>query len=146
MQVRAARTADASRLAELSTQLGYPASPDDMQRRLPHLDAERHFLRVAERETGDVVGWIHASHVLLLDSEPYVEIKALVVDEGARGQRIGEALLESAEEWARSLPCLIMRVRSNVLRERAHRFYERRGYAIFKTQRVFGKTLERVLR
>lgn len=34
-----------------------------------------------------------------------------------------------------------MRVRSNVIRERAHRFYEREGYARIKAQAVFRKQL-----
>jgi catechol 2,3-dioxygenase-like lactoylglutathione lyase family enzyme len=39
--------------------------------------------------------------------------------------------------------CEMMRVRSNVIRERAHRFYtERLGYEVVKQQMVFGKTLE----
>jgi GNAT superfamily N-acetyltransferase len=96
---------------------------------------------VADDVDGGVLGWIHAAHIVLLDSDPYVEIKALVVDEAARGRRIGQELVAAAEGWARALPCLQMRVRSNVLRERAHGFYERHGYRLAKTQRVFDKRL-----
>src|SRR4029453_18553577 len=99
MEMRPARAADAARLAELATQLGYPSTAADISRRLPALAAEAHFLRVAERD-GDVVGWIHAVHVQLLDSDPYVEIKALIVDERARGGRIGEALVGRVEGGA----------------------------------------------
>jgi hypothetical protein len=34
-----------------------------------------------------------------------------------------------------------MSVRSNVIRERAHAFYERHGYIHFKTQKAFRKPL-----
>lgn len=141
MKVRTAAVSDADRLAELATQLGYPSSGDDIRRRLPLVDEDGHCLRVAELD-GRVAGWIHAAHVALLDSDPYVEIKALVVDEQARGLRIGEELVREVESWARARGCAALRVRSNVLRERAHRFYERLGYEIQKTQRVFGKRLD----
>jgi GNAT superfamily N-acetyltransferase len=140
MKVRAAAPSDAGCLAELATQLGYPSTGDDIRRRLPLVAGDGHCLRVADLD-GRVAGWIHAVHVTLLDSDPYVEIKALVVDEGARGRRIGEALLDEVESWARQRGCSAMRVRSNVVRQRAHRFYERLGYEIVKTQRVFAKTL-----
>jgi GNAT superfamily N-acetyltransferase len=125
VKVRAAASSDAVRLAELATQLGYPSTAQDMRRRLPELAGESHFVRVAEVD-GQVAGWIHAAEVVLLDSDSYVEIKALIVDAEARGRRIGEALVDAAELWAR---------------ERAHRFYARLGYEIQKTQRVFGKRL-----
>ena len=140
MKVRAAVVSDAGRLAELATQLGYPSTAEDIRRRLPLVDGDGHCLRVADLDEG-VAGWIHAVHVALLDSDSYVEIKALVVDEQARGRRIGEALVGEVESWARQRGCVAMRVRSNVVRERAHRFYQRLGYEIFKTQRVFAKTL-----
>lgn len=142
MVLRPAAPSDAPHLAALTTQLGYPSSSEDILRRLPLIAGPAHFLRVADGADGGVRGWIHAAHVVLLDSDPYVEIKALVVEEAARGRGIGETLVTAAEAWARGLPCLEMRVRSNVVRERAHRFYERHAYAITKTQRVFAKRLE----
>src|SRR5262245_50638622 len=99
MEMRTADADDADRLAELATQLGYPSSAADIHRRLPALRSDRHLVRVAARD-GRVVGWIHATRVELLDSDPYVEIKALIVDEQERGARVGEALVAEAEQWA----------------------------------------------
>jgi hypothetical protein len=48
-------------------------------------------------------------------------------------------LLAAAEAWAREQGFASMRVRSNVLRERAHRFYLREGYLEKKRQAVFLK-------
>ena len=45
------------------------------------------------------------------------------------------------QDWARAQGFASMRVRSNVIRERAHRFYEREGYARIKAQAVFRKPL-----
>lgn len=67
------------------------------------------------------------------------EILALSVDENNRSNGIGAALLRTAEEWAREQGARRVRVRSNVIRKDAHRFYEREEYAPVKDQRVFEK-------
>jgi GNAT superfamily N-acetyltransferase len=58
----------------------------------------------------------------------------LVVDEAVRSRGAGARLLDAAEAWARERGCAEMRVQSNVVRERAHTFYERHGYATIKAQ------------
>ncbi len=82
IRIRKARRGDAARIAQLSGELGYPASA------------------------------------------------------GA-----GAKLLQAAEEWARKRGCKGMNVRSNVIRERAHKFYEANGYEHYKTQKAFRKPL-----
>ena len=49
--------------------------------------------------------------------------------------------MKAAEAWARKRGCNEMRVQSNVLRRRAHAFYERHGYAKIKSQYHLRKTL-----
>ncbi|HEY3676065.1 MAG TPA: GNAT family N-acetyltransferase, partial [Candidatus Tumulicola sp.] len=68
-------------------------------------------------------------------------IAALVVDESERGNGTGAALLQAAEAWARERGVRCIRVRSNVIRADAHRFYEREKYAPLKDQRVFEKRM-----
>jgi len=68
-------------------------------------------------------------------------VNGLVVDEKVRSRGAGWSLLQAAEEWARKKRCKGMSVRSNVLRERAHGFYERHGYEHYKTQKAFRKKL-----
>jgi len=141
--VRKAAPADADRLADLSTALGYPMAPDEASRRLGEIsDHPDHRLLVADIE-GRVEGWIQVSLPRVFETLLQAEIAGLIVDEAARGGGIGRALLGAAEEWARAQGCLAIRVRSNVARERAHAFYEREGFAIIKTQRVFEKRLAR---
>jgi GNAT superfamily N-acetyltransferase len=65
----------------------------------------------------------------------------LVVDEGHRGRRIGRLLMETAEAWASARGCEALYVRSNVVRERAHRFYKEMGYDLIKQSCVFLKEL-----
>ena len=69
------------------------------------------------------------------------EIGGLVVDEGLRGRGVGRMLMRQAEVWALAQGCRAIRLRSNIVREGAHSFYERLGYSRLKTQTVFRKPL-----
>jgi GNAT superfamily N-acetyltransferase len=60
-----------------------------------------------------------------------------VVDESMRGEGIGSALVAYAREWARDNGCARLRVTTNVTRLDTHQFYERRGFRLSKTQKVY---------
>ena len=142
VKIRRARQADAARIAELSGQLGYPATARAMAWRLKLALREKDgACFVAEAKVDGVVGWVHVSVTPLLEVEKRAEVNGLVVDEKVRSQGAGWRLMQAAEEWARKKRCKGMSVRSNVLRERAHGFYERRGYEHYKTQKAFRKEL-----
>lgn len=140
--IRTAQAKDAPRLAALSGQLAYTATPDEILRRLPRLARDHeHVVFVAEDCSGTVIAWTHAFVCHLLEADPQTEVSVLVVDEARRGNGVGRLLMERVEQWARQKNCWAVRVRSNVTRERAHAFYGRLGYETVKTQRVFRKTL-----
>lgn len=142
--LRQARLEDAPALARLATQLGYPSTEVQMARRLsallPRVD---HWLGVAENSiSGQVVAWLHASLVCALESDPHAEILGLVVDEGCRGQGVGQQLVDAAAQWARDQGMERLWVRSNLVRQQAHHFYRRLGFVDIKAQQVFGLPLE----
>lgn len=142
LKIRRAKSEDAPRLAELTTQLGYPATPADLRQRLRQISpASQNAVFVAEAKEAGVVGWLHVTKQALLESDVRAEVNGLVVKEGHRSLGAGARLLVAAEQWARNRRCKSMSVRSNVIRERAHRFYERNGYEHFKTQKSFRKPL-----
>jgi GNAT superfamily N-acetyltransferase len=121
--------------------LGYAATPAEISQRFAEeREDSRHVLLVAE-SGGAVIAWMGLAEEHSFLHEPRVEIHGLVVDEAHRGAKIGAKLVERAEQWARARGCKTMLVRSNVIRDRAHRFYERLGYTTVKSQRVFTKTL-----
>jgi GNAT superfamily N-acetyltransferase len=142
VRIRRARRTDAARIAELSTQLGYPSTAQQIDARLLRLmPTSKHAVFVAEAPGPDVVGWIHVSVANLLECDVRAEVNGLIVAEAQRSLGAGAKLLEAAEEWARMCGCRAVNVRSNVIRERAHKFYERQGYEHYKTQKAFRKTL-----
>jgi GNAT superfamily N-acetyltransferase len=142
LRIRRARMSDASRLAQLSGELGYPATTAEITKRMHKLKpASQNALFVADSLDAGVVGWAHVSVTHLVEVGTRAELNGLIVAEGQRSLGAGARLLETAEEWARKHGCPSMSLRSNVIRERAHKFYERRGYEHYKTQKAFRKSL-----
>jgi GNAT superfamily N-acetyltransferase len=139
---RVANLQDSEQLALLCGQLGYPATPAQVRRRLEALQrAGDQAVYVSLSAGGNVSGWIHVfvRHLLLVDR--HAEIGGLVVLAGQRGRGIGRLLVKRAEDWARERGCQSVYVHSNVARQRAPRFYEGIGYRQIKTSRLFLKEL-----
>lgn len=87
------------------------------------------------------MGWVHAFVKYSIDAGPRAEIGGLVVDESHRGLGLGKLLMGEAEEWARSRKLEGVYLRSNVLRQSAHGFYEAIGFRRIKSQHCFLKLL-----
>jgi GNAT superfamily N-acetyltransferase len=142
LKIRRAKNSDAPRLASLAGQLGYPTTPAQLRERFRRIHpASQHAIFVAESAKDGVIGWLHVSRQPLLEEELRAEVNGLVVADGQRSLGAGARLLATAEDWARKHGCKGMSVRSNVIRERAHKFYERNGYEHYKTQKSFRKPL-----
>jgi GNAT superfamily N-acetyltransferase len=141
--IRRARLADAPIIAELSGQLGYPASEGEIAERLARLLPRPHdtVVLIAESSEHEVMGWLHLSAVPLLEVPLCAEINGFIVAEGQRSLGAGGKLLEAAERWAKKRGCKNIRARSNVIRDRAHAFYVRHGFEHIKTQKAFRKDL-----
>ncbi len=142
IEIRRAIPGDAGAIAELATALGYPSSRIVVSKRLADtLSRNDHFVAVAVDASCRVIGWIHACEELRIESDRKVEVGGLIVKKQERGKGAGLKLLEAAESWAAELGVADIRLRSNVVRENAHAFFERAGYRNTKTSRVFDKTL-----
>jgi GNAT superfamily N-acetyltransferase len=137
--IREAFAGDAQRIVTLAHQLGYDVGVEHVRRVLEDRVSWREVFVAIVPRVG-VVGWTSVTaRATLLDYR--AEIEGLVVDDEYRSNGIGALLLDRAETWARDRRCPAVRVLSNVVRERAHRFYDRRGYEILKSEYVFLKRL-----
>lgn len=133
---------DTPALAELCTELGYPSTPGQVQKRLDALlGRSDQAVFVAALPDGQLAGWAHAWLCVEMESDAFVELAGLVVADGLRSQGIGRALLDEVEAWARAAGVPAVRLRSNILRTRAHEFYLRQGYEKYKTQAAFIKKI-----
>lgn len=130
-------------LARLASQLGYsdPIQTIEMRFRRIQRDRRYHciFVAVLSPSEKSLIGWIHVLIDKLLTVGPRVEVGGLVVDEKQRGRGVGAALLHSAEVWARKQRYSPIIVRTNVVRQQAHKFYEKCGYQLLKQSKVYTK-------
>jgi len=143
LTIRPARAGDAPRLADLCGQLWYPTTVEQVEQRLAQIQAGDHRCVYVAEVDGAVAGWIYVYAVHSLLDDPHAEVGGLIVDEACRGQRIGERLLRQAEQWAADRGCCAVSVRSNVIRTDAHRFYQRLGYRVVKSQLALRRDLHK---
>ena len=129
-------------IARLNGQLGYPSSKEEVRSRLGRLQESGNDIVFIATLDGSIVGWIHVFYTLRLETGPFCEIGGLVTEELHRGRGIGRALVRRAEHWVREKGCLELRVRSNVVRAGAHRFYTDYGFKETKEQKVFHLLLD----
>ncbi len=130
LRIRPAASGDAATLGRLLEQLGYPTDADEIPQRIEKLHARPGtMVLVAENENGEPVGvvTVHLFQTMHAN-EPAAWLTALVVEEKARGQGVGSALVARAEEWAIEHGALRISLTSALHRERAHEFYKSRDY------------------
>jgi len=140
--VRIASLDDVDRIVELTAQLGYDVDAATVRERLERiLQRQDHRFMVAEID-GRTVAWLHAVVSDYIETGPFVVVAGLVVDRSVRNAGIGRALMAAAEQWATTQGCRVVRLWSSAARTKAHRFYERLGYAHIKTQYSFVKSVD----
>jgi predicted N-acetyltransferase YhbS len=135
--IRPAFKEDAPHITKLSLELGYNISVEKTIENLDILERSIFDAVFVAIMNGEIVGWIQVSHITRLETGVFCEITGLVVDGRCRGGGIGKQLIRSAVKWSRGHNCATIRVRSNVLRNDAHLFYERLGFTSLKEQKVY---------
>jgi GNAT superfamily N-acetyltransferase len=141
--IRSARAADLPRLFELYAQL---AIESDEPPRTPTANDARAFHDVLAdpRQTvlvAEVDGRLAGAATLIIipnathGGAPYAIAENVVVDAPMRGHGLGQALIRRAADDARAAGCYKLSLTSRLVREDAHRFYERLGFRT--TQRAF---------
>jgi GNAT superfamily N-acetyltransferase len=141
LELRLIAPEDAAAVSELSSQLGYQASPEEVRERIEALARHIDTLALVACLHGEVVGWIEAEIARHLQSAPHALITGLVVKDGIRSLGVGKQLCSEVEHWAASNGLSVIRVTSRITREQAHRFYLREGFVQTKTSAVFEKIL-----
>jgi GNAT superfamily N-acetyltransferase len=135
--IRPIQESDTEVMVSLLNQLGYLATHIEMTNRIKGvIDREDHCAFLALKD-GHVAGWIHANLIISLESEPFVEIKGLVVDEQHRNAGIGKQLIEHVRLWTAQRSISRIRVRCNTKRNASHLFYKKIGFSETKEQKVF---------
>ena len=139
--IRPAAPADATAIARLLTQLGYPTTTDEARIRLDAIADAAPMDRVIVAELDGRVVAVMTLHLVpeLHRARPNGRVTALVVDEAVRGRGVGRKMMEEAERIFRADGAGILELTSNMRRADAHRFYEKLGYQ--RTSFRFAKEL-----
>jgi ribosomal protein S18 acetylase RimI-like enzyme len=133
--IRRAVADDAVHLSELAGQLGYRRTPHQIEAWIERSGGST--VALVADVGGVVVGWLEAHEVDLLQSPRSVEIGGLVVAEGIRDRGVGRQLVDAASLWAKEHGHDLLEVRSNIVRDGAHGFYEGLGFKRVKTSYTF---------
>jgi GNAT superfamily N-acetyltransferase len=128
MLLRPASERDASWMATLLTDEGYPAGPSDIAGRLDAFETPGSSVIVAEVD-GEPLGFV-AAHILerMEADTAFVRIVALVVDPGARERGVGRLLIEEAERLGRDQGAAFIEITAGHHRPEARRLYESLGF------------------
>lgn len=141
--VRTAQKEDCSGITHLTNQLGYPSTEEKICEIMDLvLEHEDHQVFIAEREN-TIVGYIHLIQSMRIGSNPFIEIAAFIIDESSRSVGVGSSLIIESEKWASGNGLKDLRIRSNIIREEAHKFFQNRGFQNIKTQEVFLKNIQK---
>ena len=126
--LRQAREGDATAIAALFTDEGYPAGPSDILTRLGRFDVPESRVIVAEHD-GALLGFIAVHAMARFEhDDQIVRILALVVDAGARERGVGRALMGEAERFGREVGAAFVELTAGHHRPEARHLYESLGY------------------
>ena len=137
VQIREISEKDAESVATLSTQLGYESDIKQTSARIKRINNSNENCAFVAIMDDKVVGWIHGFYTLRIESDPFVEIGGLIVDENYRNLKIGKQLIENVNIWAKAHQVKKLNVRCNTKRTESHNFYERLGFKENKRQIAF---------
>ena len=128
--IRTARSADADALQSLYRQLVNDDNVRVTESQIHTLESDaRTRLLVCEIDShvrGTVLICLCAD--AMYAGQPFAVVENLVVQQGWRGNGIGQALLLEVEQFCRASDCSKMMLLSSTLRIDAHRFFEQAGF------------------
>jgi GNAT superfamily N-acetyltransferase len=135
--IRNITEADATAVNALSQQLGYAMPLELTLSNIKDVLAHKGHGAFVAVDENKVIGWIGVAQAIQIESAPFCEIRGLIVDEHYRGYGVGKLLIEKVKQWGKETGNKTLRLRTNLIREEAHLFYEHVGFKETKKQKVF---------
>jgi len=132
---------DATVINNLSKQLGYECEVTNTASYISALNELTNEELVVAVYQNNIIAWMQLSYILRIESGYFGEITGLVVDERHRSAGVGHMLVKYARDWCKTKGLSKLKVRTNVLRQRTHSFYERSGFTLHKEQKIYEITV-----
>jgi predicted N-acetyltransferase YhbS len=131
LSLRAPRRGDASQVARLLEQFGYPAHPADVALRLDRMVSNPATYALVATVDRAVIGIAAMQVIDIIESDrPLVVLILLIVDERHRGRGAGTSLVQALELEAKARGSFGISVHSGQQRVGAHAFYRHLGYEL----------------
>lgn len=138
--IRPAAVTDFASIARLVSELGYPTSPSQMQRRLEAILDDYDYDTLVACEGDHIVGFVGTRSGPLFEADgQYGQIMALAVAASHHRRGVGQMLMQAAESKLVERGARELVVTSGNHRSGAHAFYESCGYTF--TGRRYKKSL-----
>jgi ribosomal protein S18 acetylase RimI-like enzyme len=139
--IKSAAITDFAPIARLVSELGYPTSPSQMQRRLEAIRLDQDYFTLVAVDGDHIVGFVGTRIGPLYESDgQYGQIMALAVAASHHRRGVGQMLMQAAESKLIERGASELVVTSGNHRAGAHVFYESCGFTF--TGRRYKKSLE----
>ncbi len=139
--IRNVKKEDSLGVKKLAEELGYPSSEEKISEILETVIKHSDHRMIVAEKANELIGYIHMVSSLSIGSDRFVEIAALSVLDEYRKKGIGKALIAESQNMATEKGIDYLRIRSNIIRREAHKFFEKRGFRNLKTQEIFMKKI-----
>jgi GNAT superfamily N-acetyltransferase len=129
--IRQALITDASQIATLISEMGYPTRPEEMGDRLRLIGSSPDYITyvAVSGSESEIVGIVGGGLAPYYEKNGlYGRLLVLAVAAGYRNRGIGRLLVEEIERWFRAKHVRVIVVNSGSSRTEAHQFYERVGF------------------
>lgn len=129
IQVRDAQVGDAEIIADLMTQINFPNTKEDIERRLTDLLSREDYHALIAEKDGKPIGMIGIFLGRFFERDQlFGRILALAVDKEYRYKGAGAVLIAEGEKWLKARGASYMVINSSSDRTSAHGFYKVQGY------------------
>ena len=138
IQFRNIKKQDIEAMVQMSAEIGYEVRYENFSEKINDLIKNSNILIIIAANEQDVaVGWIELEISNFIFSNKTCNILGLFIDKNYRGKKIGNRLIEKAEEWAKEKGYMNFRISSDMTRIDLHSFYKHIGFTPIKTEQVF---------
>ena len=132
MEIRFVTEQNAKQLQELLVQLGdEKGNLSKLKETIRNLEKNKDYGLFGAFEGEQLIGSVMGvcCQDVYGDCRKFIVIENVIVDQNYHGKGVAKQLFETMEHWSKERDCYYAILVSGIIRERAHHFYKKMGYA-----------------